>query len=162
MSPRAACRLETLGFEHVLDYVAGKVDWLARGLPREGAKTTELRAVDLARDDAVTCGLEDRIGVVRERVTVSPYDFALVVSRGGVLLGRLRPAAEGADAQTAGDVMEPGPSTIRAHAPAAELNERLHRQRLHTAIVTTPDGRLLGVVRRGDLDRSGPPAQPET
>ena len=34
MSPRAACRLDTLGFEHVYDYLTGKYDWLARGLPR--------------------------------------------------------------------------------------------------------------------------------
>jgi hypothetical protein len=27
MSPRAACRLDTLGFEHVYDYLTGKFDW---------------------------------------------------------------------------------------------------------------------------------------
>jgi hypothetical protein len=36
MSPRAACRLAALGFAEVYDYVAGKVDWLARNLPVEG------------------------------------------------------------------------------------------------------------------------------
>ena len=40
MSPRAVCRLEALGFQQVYDYVPGKVDWLARGLPREGEKAT--------------------------------------------------------------------------------------------------------------------------
>ncbi len=29
MSPRAAARLETLGFTKVYDYVGGKTDWLA-------------------------------------------------------------------------------------------------------------------------------------
>jgi rhodanese-related sulfurtransferase len=38
MSPRAACRLDTLGFEHVYDYMPGKFDCLARGLPREGER----------------------------------------------------------------------------------------------------------------------------
>ena len=47
MSPRAACRLETLGFAEVYDYVAGKADWLGRGLPREGEKAREPRAFDL-------------------------------------------------------------------------------------------------------------------
>ena len=37
MSPRAAWRLESLGFGDVYDYVAGKVDWMAAGLPIEGA-----------------------------------------------------------------------------------------------------------------------------
>src|SRR2546430_16920519 len=35
MSPRAAARLEQLGFD-VYDYALGKVDWMARGLPMEG------------------------------------------------------------------------------------------------------------------------------
>jgi hypothetical protein len=155
MSPRAACRLETLGFEQVYDYVAGKVDWLARGLPRRGIKASELRAIDLARIDAVTCALDERVGAVRERVARSAYGFSLVGSDGGVLLGRVGAAAlEGDQTVAAGDVMEPGPSTIRAHVPATALGEHLHRQQLHTAIVTTPEGRLLGVASRRDLDHA--------
>src|SRR5688572_23586838 len=45
MSPRAASRLETLGFEQVYDYVAGKADWGSGGLPLEGENGSEtLRA----------------------------------------------------------------------------------------------------------------------
>lgn len=36
MSPRAAWRLEALGLERVYDYVSGKADWSASGLPLEG------------------------------------------------------------------------------------------------------------------------------
>ena len=36
MSLRAAWRLEAIGFGPVYDYVAGKADWLAAGLPFEG------------------------------------------------------------------------------------------------------------------------------
>lgn len=36
MSPRAACRLERLGFKKVYDFVPGKLAWLAMGWPREG------------------------------------------------------------------------------------------------------------------------------
>ncbi|MFF5019711.1 rhodanese-like domain-containing protein [Streptomyces sp. NPDC001165] len=36
MSPRAAAQLEQLGFRQVYDYVPGKADWLAAGLPTEG------------------------------------------------------------------------------------------------------------------------------
>src|ERR671931_1346666 len=111
MSPRAACRLETLGFEQVFDYVAGKADWLARGLPREGEKASERRAGELARDDVVTVGLDERVGEIRPRVEASPYGFAFVTSPEGTLLGRLRRAAlQGDPTATAGDLMEPGPS----------------------------------------------------
>jgi CBS-domain-containing membrane protein len=46
---------------------------------------------------------------------------------------------------TAEDLMEPGPSTVRPNTPAPELTERLVSQELKTAIVTDPEGRLLGV-----------------
>src|SRR5919199_6445494 len=94
MSPRAACRLETLGFEQVYDYVAGKVDWLARGLPAEGDRAGEARVGKIARDDVVTCRLDTRVGSVREEIEASPYGFALVVAGdGATLLGRLRRSA---------------------------------------------------------------------
>ena len=152
MSPRAACRLDALGFEQVYDYVPGKVDWVARGLPREGTKAGERRAGDVAHDDAVTCTLNARIADVRPRVEESPYGFALVTSPGGTLLGRLRGAAlEAAADATAEDAMEPGPSTIRASMALGDLRDRLDRRNLKTAVVTTPEGLLLGVVRRVDL-----------
>jgi len=160
MSPRAACRLETLGFEHVYDYVPGKVDWLARGLPTEGDKAGETRAGDLVRDDVVTCGLTESLGDIRARVERSAYGFALVLSPGGVLLGRLRKAALDGDPQaTAEQVMEPGPSTVRADTRADGLLERLRRADLTSAVITTPEGTLLGLARRGDLEaRAGEPA----
>jgi CBS domain-containing protein len=152
MSPRAACRLETLGFEHAYDYASGKADWLARGLPREGENAAELRAVDFARDDVVTCDLGERVSDIRARVEASDFGFALVVSGGGVLLGHLQEAALGADTDaTAEAVMEPGPSTVRADLAPGRLRERLERNQLTTAVITDPDGRLLGVVRRIDL-----------
>src|SRR3954454_23611829 len=54
-SPRAACLLETLGFEDVFDYVPGKVDWIARGLPTDGENVDAHRVGRLARDDVATC-----------------------------------------------------------------------------------------------------------
>jgi CBS domain-containing protein len=45
--------------------------------------------------------------------------------------------------------MEAGPSTDR---PLAELAERLGSRGLSSAVVTSPDGRLLGVVRRADME----------
>jgi CBS domain-containing protein len=141
----------------VYDYMPGKADWLARGLPREGAKAAERRALDFAHDDVVTCDLGARVGDVRERVGASPYRFAFVVAGGGMVLGRLRRAAlEGDPDARAEDVMEPGPSTVRADTPAADLLERLTRQDLTSAVVTDPEGRLMGVVRRADLEGAEP------
>jgi CBS-domain-containing membrane protein len=99
--------LELLGFTQVHDYMAGKADWLAYGLPTEGEP----------------------------------------------LLGGLRKAMLEADPATrAEQVMEAGPSTVRADRPLAELAERLRDRGLRTAVVTGPDGKLLGVARRADME----------
>jgi CBS-domain-containing membrane protein len=93
------------------------------------------------------------VGGVAARVARSPYGFALVVADDGTLLGRLRKAVLDADPSArACQVMEAGPSTIRPDRPLAELAQRLRRRGLHTVIVTAPDGKLLGVVRRADME----------
>ena len=149
MSPRAACRLESLGFEQVCDYVAGKADWLAHGLPTEGHGAGAARAGAAARDDVITCRLDERVGDVRVRLEGSPYGFALVTSAGGVLLGRLRQSAlEGDPDLRAEAAMEAGPSTVRPDLSLEELLDRLERRSLSTAVLTTPEGELIGVVRR--------------
>lgn len=152
MSPRAAARLGSLGFERVYDYAPSKVDYLARGLPIEGEKAGERRAVGLLRDDVVRCRLGDPVEDVRARIEASPYGFAIVVTEDQTVLGRVRGSAlRDAGATSVEQVMEPGPSTIRADLPAEALRERMEAGGLKTSLVTTPDGTLLGIVRRSDL-----------
>ena len=155
MSPRAACRLETLGFFDVYDYAAGKVDWRAHNLAAEGDDAEPPTAGRAARDDAVRCALEDRVGEVRARIADSPYGFALVVAPGSVLLGRLRGSALDCNpALPVEEVMEAGPSTVRPHTAASDLAKRLADRNLRWALVTDPEGRLLGVASREDLERA--------
>lgn len=152
MSPRAAYRLASLGFSAVHDYMPSKVDWMARGLAREGEKAGAPRALDYARTDVVTCAVDDVVGSLRHQVEASPFGFALVLGEDGVLVGRLRGTAINGDPQTrADDVMEPGPSTTRPDAAPAEVLSKLEASDLSTALLSDPDGRLMGVVRRGDL-----------
>jgi Mg/Co/Ni transporter MgtE len=131
----------------------GKVDWLAHGLPAEGTHADRPTAGRLARRDAVTSSLEARARDVLERVVASPYGFALVLSPAGVLLGRVRRSI----LETAGEadriesIIEPGPSTIRAHETSDKLRERLEDSAVRTLVVTTPGGVLLGAVRRDDV-----------
>src|SRR5438270_10481446 len=112
MSPRAACRLEALGFAEVYDYGPGKVDWIAHCKPVEGRQAGEPTVADAARDDVVTAGLAEQAGAIRRQVESSPYPFALVTSPGGVLLGRLRASSLDCEPSLrAAEVMEAGPST---------------------------------------------------
>jgi hypothetical protein len=134
--------------------VAGKHDWLARGLPIEGEEADLPAVRHVVRDDVVTCGLGERVGAVHERVKASPYGFALVVSDDRCVLGRLRASAlEKCDpGSTAEQVMEPGPSTVRLGTELAPLVKRLHERGLMFALATDPDGRLAGVVRRAEAE----------
>jgi hypothetical protein len=107
------------------------------------------------RDDVVTCQLDDRVGEVRKQIAASAFRFALVTSPGRVVLGRLRESALDCDPNLrAEEVMEAGPWTVRPHKPPREVAARLAEKGLKFAIVTTPEGRLLGVARRPDLERA--------
>jgi Mg/Co/Ni transporter MgtE len=152
LSPRAACRLATLGFTRVHDYTPGKVDWFAHGLPGEGVRADEPTAGSLARHDVATCPLDASAGDVRRAIADSPFGYALVLSPGGVVLGRVRKSA--LDPLSGGDpidsVLEPRPQTIRPHLTEAKLAESFEAYGLRTLVVTRPDGTLIEVVRRDD------------
>jgi rhodanese-related sulfurtransferase len=155
MSPRAATRLEQLGFE-VYDYALSKVDWMAHGLPMEGTAAARPTALSFARHDVVTCALDDSAEEIEERIDASPYGFALVLAD-RVVLGRIRRTRveEAPDDASAELLMEPGPSTTRPHADPGELDKQFERSGTSTAILTTPEGELLGVVSRSDLPDPG-------
>src|SRR6266498_1487878 len=142
MSPRAACRLEQLGFPEVYDYTAGKADWLAHGLETEGEQAGVLRARHAVRADVVTASIEEPVGEVRARVAASPYGFALVVAADGTVVGRLRAAALAGDPdRRAEQVMEAGPSTVRPDRSLQELVTVMRDKNLTVMLVTTPEGR---------------------
>lgn len=154
MSPRAASRLESIGFERVYDYVAGKADWGSAGLPLEGAEGSETRAGAHAQTDVPTCRPHDRLRDVCERLDESGRDTCFVVDEHGVVLGRLgRRALHGRLDVSAEQAMTPGPSTIRPSARLREVAERMRRQKLSNLPVTTSDGRLAGLLLREDVAR---------
>src|SRR5258708_21074506 len=90
MSPRAAWRLESLGFTEVYDYAAGKADWLAWGLPREGRAAQVPTVGDVAMRDVATCGLADRIAEAKARAQAASVAAGVVVNERPVVLGLLR------------------------------------------------------------------------
>jgi CBS domain-containing protein len=153
MSPRAASRLESLRFEHVYDYVAGKVDWGSFGLPLEGTNGSQTRAVAHMRTAVPTCGPEDRLQEVCDELDASGWDTCFVVDGAGVVLGRLgrRVIGERPDVAAA-DAMTLGPSTVRPSARLEDLVARMHAQQLTGLPVTRSDGVLLGLLLLRDAE----------
>src|SRR5690242_14299462 len=122
MSPRAAWRLESLGFGRVFDYVAGKQDWFASGLPREGQQSSIPHAGDVVDRTVPTCKPTDAVGQVRDRVRTTSSDVCVAVNDQHVVLGLLRARALSADADTPVEtVMDPGPSTFRPSVTVDEM-----------------------------------------
>ena len=154
MSPRAAWRLESLGFTKVFDYVAGKADWLASGLPVEGKLADYPRAGTVARTDVPTCRLTDRLGDVRDRTQDADQNVCVVVNDDRIVLGRLRgDALRGDPGATVESVMESGPTTTRPDDPLEAITERLQSARVASILVTTSDGRLVGLLYRRDAEQ---------
>lgn len=154
MSARAAWRLESLGFTQVYRYTAGKADWFAAGLPREGTQAHTPRAVDAARRDTPTCQLADRVGDVRDAVRAAGWELCIVTNEAHIVLGRLRKDAFAADRQTRVEaVMEAGPTTFRPDVPLDELTEHLRKRHVQSVVVSTSDGELIGVLFREDAER---------
>jgi CBS domain-containing protein len=155
LSPRAAWRLESLGFTEVYDYVAGKHDWLAAGLPTEGTNTGRPRAVDVARRDVPTCHLDERLGEVRDRVKAAGWDACVVVNAERVVLGLLRARElDGDPAVRIEQAMRPGPSTFRPYVAIEKLVKTMTDHGQENLTVTTSDGRLVGLVRRADAEQA--------
>ena len=131
MSPRAAARLESLGFTQVNDYVAGKMDWAAMGWPTEGRAAERPRAGDAARKGVPTCRLDERVGNVRARAEEAGWTVCLVLNDGGVLLGRLRQRVLEDDPDVVvEEVMEEGPTTIRPNTGLEGIIERMQKRKV--------------------------------
>jgi CBS domain-containing protein len=147
MSPRAAWRLERLGYV-TYDYTAGKADWLAAGLPSIREPGGEPRALEAADPNPATCRPDDTLGDVAARDELEPV---IVVTDTGVVLGLLtEDERRGAPSEIVEHVMRPGPTTVRAHEPLNPLLDRMRAHRVDLVLVTTPEGNLLGVIRNRD------------
>ncbi len=152
MSPRAAWRLESLGFGDVNDYAADKLDWMAAGLPTGGSNANRPRAAALARRDVPTCGLQERLAEVRDRVQGQGWSAVVVVNERRVVLGLLRAKQLESDGgQLIAEAMRPGPSTFRPYVLAEEMARTMSDQNLESSPITTSDGRLVGLLIQADV-----------
>ena len=134
------------------DYVDGKLDWMAAGLPTEGTNAKLPRAGSTSRKDVPTCGLKDRLGDVRDRVRAQGWDSVVVVNEERVVLGLLRSAELDKDADLPIErAMRPGPSTFRPYVSLHEMAHFMVEHKLENAPITTSDGRLVGLLLQKDV-----------
>lgn len=138
----------------MFDYVTGKVNWLANGLPTEGKEAHVLRAQNCVRRDMPTCRLTDHLRDIRRIVQAAGQLGCVVVNEAGVVLGYIDiDALDAAPETTADKVMDPGPSTIRPHLPLEDTTAYLQEKDLDSILVTTADGQLIGMLYRQDAEQ---------
>jgi CBS domain-containing protein len=153
MSPRAAWRLEGLGFERVYDYVPGKADWFASGLPMEGKMASVPVIRDAARRDVPTCAPTEKLGVVRERVRKAGWDRCVVINKERIVLGLLREKELSSDPKSpVEEAMRNGPATFRPNEPVGKMLKGMQARGASAVLVTTSDGRLVGLLYRKDAE----------
>ena len=100
-----------------------------------------------------TCGLDDTAGVARQ--SAGDWGTCIVVNGQRIVFGRMfKTELEGDPGGRLGEVMRSGTSTFRPNVSAIEMLEYMNRKRYDTSLVTTPDGRLVGLVRREDIERA--------
>jgi len=154
MSPRAAARLETLGFTKVYDYVGGERDRLAASLPNAGRFAGVPTAGHVLRNDDMVCHLGERLGDVADRVRALGRGACIVVNGHHVVLGRVRGRAlEGDPDATMEAVMRPGPSTVRPDTPLETVIKILREGNVNSTLVTDLEGRLIGTLYLEDAER---------
>jgi rhodanese-related sulfurtransferase len=150
LSPRAAHRLEALGFTDVYDYVAGKAAWLGDGLPSGGLRRPEQRVGAVADPDVPTVPADATVDDAKEAFERS--DVAIVLNEHDVVLGVLREETAGLDPKTKViDVVQPGPSTFRPSMTVRELVQYFDKSDEARAIITDNGGVWIGLIRRDDV-----------
>ena len=136
------------------DYVDGKLDWMAAGLPTEGTDSLIPRAADVARSDVPTCRMEEPIDDVRERVKAAEWDACVVENDERVVMGLLRAKELEHRDMPVERAMRPGPSTFRPHVSILEMAAFMVEHDLPNAPITSSDGRLVGLLIRDDAVRA--------
>jgi CBS domain-containing protein len=154
MSPRAAWRLESFGFTSVFDYAPGKLDWVSAGLPVEGTAAGIPNLGTVARRDVVTCRLDEQLSAIKARMASDPAGLCPVINDHRIVLGLLtNDAIKANGAKTAEDAMVSGPVTFRPNVALEEIDHYLTDHKIRHAIVTTPDGELIGLASANEVHR---------
>jgi len=114
-------------------------------LVRTEAKKARVR--QMIQTDVPTCLMRERLQDVKSRRRPN-QNLCVVVNDRNIVLGVIQGEAwdKNHEARIV-DVMQPGPRTIRPHLEPREAQKILWDYIAPSAIVTTSDGELLGIVR---------------
>ena len=132
------------------DYADGLAAWLAEALPGEGLRAGG-RVGNVIRRDVPRVTPGTKIDDLAE--VMGDWEVAVVVGAGDVVVGSLRAeAAAGPAGVPVERVMYTAPVTMRPSITTSELARSMEESGDRHVLVTTPGGRLLGLIRLEDLN----------
>lgn len=154
MSPRAAWRLESLGFTDVYDFVPGKAAWLAMGWAAEGDLAGDPTVGALARSVPVA-RLGETVGDAKRRCAETGLDLCLVVNEAHIFMGRLRERSlQEEPTVPVEQAMEGGSSSVRPSESLNALAQRMDKRKISSVVVTDLKGRLVGALLLEDAQQA--------
>jgi G6PDH family F420-dependent oxidoreductase len=97
-----------------------------------------------------------------QRVQATGWDQCVVVDDKGIVLGLLHGDAWHSTPEAVVELaMESGPTTLRPNRALGDIREYMRHHGVSSAVVTTPEGQLIGIVERKDIEHHlAPPVQP--
>jgi CBS domain-containing protein len=130
--------------------MAGKLDWMAFGLPLEREEKTPFVVERLFLGWPV-CRLTDMTADTKQRVRASGAAFCPILNEAGVVLGVVQKSdLEIERLVSVDEIMDPAPTTLRPNYSVDDATELLERNKQEAALVTSSDGKLLGVFKPGE------------
>jgi CBS domain-containing protein len=108
------------------------------------------RAGAIARTNVVTCSVDETVGELDPRWDDEPL---AVMLHGDVVIGVVKAEVRGLPASTPLlEVLQPEPPTVRPSITARELARSMDKDGEWWVLVSTSDGKLIGLICRDDLD----------
>jgi len=105
--------------------------------------------IDRMERDVPTCHLDDSLAEAKRRAKKRSFDLCPVVNKQGIVLGLIREEMWKGDLDVSAEsVMELGPVTFRPSYSVDDATEFLNKHDWDSALVTSSDGKLMGIFRR--------------
>jgi CBS domain-containing protein len=126
------------------------MDWVAFGLPVEKGQNGPVMVIEQIERQVPTCHLNESVGDAKRRAEKLDFQICVVVNEQGIVLGLVEKHAWRTDpAVVVETIMEPGPTTLRPSYSLEDAKELVVKSR-RDAIVTSSDGRLVGMFKHQD------------
>lgn len=107
----------------------------------------------LAERDVPTCEAGEKVADVTRRLG-DERSAIIVTCDDGSVIGRIQADQLDDPAALVGDVMEPGPTTVRHDEFLPDLVERMQQRRVGAILVTDPSGKLIGIMHRAAAEEA--------